>query len=132
MIEYDPQFQHRPPGLGHAGFRARHGHVHLLTQLAPYQRVQIFGDDRPDRDRDSLQRAARPALPDCGTSAAQASPRRSCFDVCDQYTLQGDLFAQAILDDTPVPTPLEDAVANMRVIDALVTSAQTSAWVTIP
>ena len=33
---------------------------------------------------------------------------------CDQYTIQGELFSRAILDDRPVPTPIEDAVANMR------------------
>jgi len=42
------------------------------------------------------------------------------LDVCDQYTIQGDLFSQAVLDDTEVPTPIEDAVANMRVIEALI------------
>ena len=46
------------------------------------------------------------------------------LDVCDQYTIQGDLFSRAILDDTAVPTPLEDAVANMRVIDAVRSAAQ--------
>ncbi len=44
------------------------------------------------------------------------------FDACDQYAIQGDLFARAILDDTPVPTPLEDALANMRVIEAMLGS----------
>ena len=41
----------------------------------------------------------------------------------NQYTLQGDAFSKSILDDTPVPTPLRDAVANMRVIDALMKGA---------
>jgi hypothetical protein len=40
-------------------------------------------------------------------------------------------FSRAILDDTPVPTPLEDAVANMRVIDAVLASARAGAWVTV-
>jgi predicted dehydrogenase len=48
---------------------------------------------------------------------------------CDQYTIQGDLFSQAVLDDTPVPTPLEDAVANMKVIEAVVESARRGTWV---
>jgi hypothetical protein len=39
--------------------------------------------------------------------------------VCNQYTIQGDAFSRAVLDDTPVPTPIEDAAANMRVIEAL-------------
>ena len=51
------------------------------------------------------------------------------FDVCDQYTLQGDAFSRAVLDDTPVPTPIEDAVANMRVIEAMVRSAESGMWV---
>lgn len=40
----------------------------------------------------------------------------------NQYTIQGDEFSKAILNQTGVPTPLEDAVANMRVIDALLSS----------
>jgi predicted dehydrogenase len=51
------------------------------------------------------------------------------FPICDQYTIQGDLFSKAILNDTDVPTPLEDAVANMKVIDALVESARSGLWV---
>ncbi len=46
------------------------------------------------------------------------------FDPLDQYALMGEAFSRAILEDTPVPTPLEDAVNNMHVIDALVSGAQ--------
>jgi hypothetical protein len=48
--------------------------------------------------------------------------------VCNQYTIQGDLFSQAVLDDADVPTPIEDAVANMRVIEAVVRSAESGRW----
>lgn len=37
----------------------------------------------------------------------------------NQYTAQAEAFAQAVLNDMPVPTPLADAVANMRAIDAV-------------
>src|SRR4051812_3618854 len=50
------------------------------------------------------------------------------IDVCDQYTIQGDLFSEAIRRGTPAPYPLEDSIANLRVIDALFRSAETSAW----
>ena len=43
--------------------------------------------------------------------------------------LLGDALARAILDDTPVPTPIEDAVANMAVIEALVRSSKSGTWV---
>ena len=49
--------------------------------------------------------------------------------VCDQYTIQGDLFAESILHDRPVPTPIEDAVANMRVIEAVIASGRAGTWV---
>jgi len=51
------------------------------------------------------------------------------FEGCDQYTLQGESFSRAILNDTPVPTPLEDAAANMKVIDGIVKSSREKAWV---
>jgi hypothetical protein len=50
------------------------------------------------------------------------------LDVCNQYTVQGDLFSQAILGDTGVPTRLEDAVANMKVIESLLKSAERGTW----
>ncbi len=53
------------------------------------------------------------------------------LEVCDQYTIQGDLMAKAIVDDTPVPTPLDDAVANMQIIDALRLAARSHTWVSI-
>jgi predicted dehydrogenase len=50
------------------------------------------------------------------------------FDVCDQYTIQGDLFSRAVREATPAPYPLEDSVKNMRVIDALFRSGASGAW----
>jgi ABC-type sugar transport system substrate-binding protein len=43
-------------------------------------------------------------------------------------TIQGDLFSQAILNDSPVPVPLENALGNMAVIDALFRSGETGRW----
>ena len=54
---------------------------------------------------------------------------RFLFDICDQYKIQGELFSKAILPDTEVPTPLDDAVANMKLIEALVKSAESGTWV---
>jgi len=41
------------------------------------------------------------------------------FDPADQYAVQAERFARAILEDEPTPIPPEDAVANMRVIEAI-------------
>jgi predicted dehydrogenase len=47
---------------------------------------------------------------------------------CDQYTIQGDAFSRAILENTEVPVPLEDALGNMKVIDAIFRSAKSGKW----
>ncbi len=51
------------------------------------------------------------------------------LETCDQYTIQGDLFARSILDDTPVPTPIDDAIRNMDVIEAILASGRGGGWV---
>ncbi|WP_069130935.1 Gfo/Idh/MocA family protein [Rhodohalobacter halophilus] len=48
-------------------------------------------------------------------------------DAVDQYRLQVDAFCNSIRYEKPVPTSLEDAVANMRVIDAVFRSADSGA-----
>jgi len=51
------------------------------------------------------------------------------FEAVDQYTLQAEQFANSILNGLPVPTPLSDAIGNMRVIDAIFESAKCGKWV---
>jgi predicted dehydrogenase len=53
------------------------------------------------------------------------------FGTADQYTMQGDAFSRAILENTEVPVPLEDAIANMKVIEALFRSAETGGWIQV-
>ena len=50
-------------------------------------------------------------------------------ETCDQYTIQGDLFAKAILEDTPVPTPIDDAIRNMDAIEAILAAGKAGGWV---
>jgi predicted dehydrogenase len=41
------------------------------------------------------------------------------FEPANQYTIQAERFAAAVLDGTPAPIPPADAVANLRVIEEL-------------
>jgi predicted dehydrogenase len=50
---------------------------------------------------------------------------------CDQYGVAAAVFAEAILSGNPQAIPLEDARANMRVIDAVFESARSGAWVSV-
>jgi predicted dehydrogenase len=96
------------------------------TQLSPYQRVNIFGTE--GRIEIEIPVNALPDRPMRLWHQRGANITETTFEVCDQYTLQADAFARAILDDTPVPVPLSDAVDNMRTIEAVFTSARTGAW----
>ena len=41
------------------------------------------------------------------------------FEPADQYAIQAERFAAAVLDGEPLPVPPEDAVANLRVIERI-------------
>jgi predicted dehydrogenase len=101
------------------------------TQLVPYQRVQFVGtkgrielvvpvNAPPDREVKLLV--------DSGTDLFGGGVEEETFPVCDQYTLQGDAFSRAILEGGEVPVPVEDAIGNMAVIEALFRSAKSGQW----
>lgn len=97
------------------------------TQVAPYQRVNIFGNE--GRIEIEIPFNPPPDEPTRLWHQHKGGIEEIVFPICDQYTIQGDLFSEAILDDMPVPTPIEDAVANMKVIEAVFESARTGGWV---
>jgi predicted dehydrogenase len=127
IMEYDPQFKTDRLTSGMLDFGRGTSTFTCSTQLMPYQRVNIFGTEgRVEIDIPFNAPSDRPCKVwhQYGTKMDEI-----ILDVCNQYTIQGDLFSQAVLNDTDVPTPLEDAVANMEVIEALVQSAKSGAWV---
>jgi predicted dehydrogenase len=96
------------------------------TQLVPYQRVNIFGTK--GRIEIEIPFNAPPDRPCKIWHGDDARIEEVILEICNQYTIQGDLFSRAVLEDREVPTPLEDAVANMQVIDALVRSDRSGSW----
>jgi predicted dehydrogenase len=101
------------------------------TQLVAYQRLQFFGtkgrieveipfnapNDRPTR-----------IFVDASGELFGSGITKEELPICDQYTLQGDEFSRAILEDSNIPVPLEEAIANMRVIEAIYRSAASGSW----
>jgi predicted dehydrogenase len=127
IIDFDPTFKTDRLASAILDFGTGSSSFTCATQLNPYQRVHIHGTT--GRIEIEIPFNAPPDKP-CKIWHQQGSDiKEISFDVVDQYTLQGDLFSQAILNDTPVPTPLEDAVANMKVIEAIFESARTGSWV---
>ena len=49
----------------------------------------------------------------------------------DHYCNMADEFAQSVFAKESVPTPLSDALANMKIIDAIFASAKESQWINI-
>lgn len=97
------------------------------TQLTSYQRVNAFGTE--GRIEIEIPFNAPNDRPCRVWHQRGSAIEEIALPVCDQYTIQGDLFARAVIEDSPGPTPLEDAVANMRVLDAVALSAQRGTWV---
>ena len=101
------------------------------TQMVPYQRIQFFGTR--GRIEIEIPFNAPPDRPtrlfvDDGGDLFGGDITTETFPVCDQYTLQGDAFSKAIVEDTELPVPLEDAIKNMAVIEALFNSAESGNW----
>ena len=100
------------------------------TQMVAYQRAHFFGTEgRLEIEIPFAAPNDRPCrifLDDGGLLAGNLQTME--FETCDQYTVQGDLFSKAILEDSEVPTPLEDAVKNMQVIEAIFRSAESGHW----
>ncbi|HEX8984272.1 MAG TPA: Gfo/Idh/MocA family oxidoreductase [Bryobacteraceae bacterium] len=103
------------------------------TQLVPYQSVQVFGTlGRIEIEIPFNAPPDRPCriLIDDGRDVLGGGIRTEEFAIVDQYTIQGDLFSEAVRDGSEVPTPLEDSIRNMAVIEAVFESAVSGGWVT--
>jgi predicted dehydrogenase len=129
LIDYDPEFGTDRIASGMLEFAGGSATFTCSTQMASYQRAQIFGS--AGRIEIEIPFNAPPDRPTRLWHQHDGETEEITFPVVDQYTIQGDLMARAILDDTPVPTPLSDALANMQVIEALVASGKAGGWVNL-
>lgn len=101
------------------------------ADMVPFQRFTVFGE----RQRVEIEvpfnvapeRRCR-VLVDDGALLAGEGAEWIELPPVDQYALQADAFADAIEGHGEVPVTLEDSIANMRVIDAVVRSAASRRW----
>lgn len=131
LIERDPVFGIDNLTTAVLDFPNGHATFTCSTRLAPYQRMIFHGtegrievlipfnapNDRPTQ-----------ILFDDGNDLTGASAETIEIPVCDQYEIQGTLFSQSLRENKTQPIPLEDAINNMTVIDAVVKSASTGQW----
>jgi predicted dehydrogenase len=129
IIEHDPTFKTDRLTSGVLDFDIGTATFTCSTQLGYYQRVNIMGT--AGRIEIEIPFNAPPDRPCRIWHQKDSEISEIKFDVCDQYTIQGDLFAQAVLEDSQVPTPLSDAVNNMKVIEAVRKSASENCWIAV-
>ena len=129
IMEEDPNMKVDRLTSGILEFSKNTSTFTCATQLVPYQRVNIFGTKgRIEIEIPFNAPSDRPCKVWYGDGNRI---KEVILDACNQYTIQGDLFSRAVLEDREVPVPLEDAVANMQVIDAIIDSARSRSWVNI-
>jgi predicted dehydrogenase len=131
LIDRDPQLGTDRLTSALLDFPAGHAIFTCSTQLVPYQRVHFYGTK--GRIEIEIPFNAPPDRPtrlfiDDGRDIFGSGIETETFPTTDQYTLQGDAFSRAILEGTPIPVSLEEAIANMAVIDAIFASAQSNQW----
>lgn len=133
-IEADPVFQTDRITSGILDFGSGTSTFTCSTQVAPYQRVNILGT--AGRIEIEIPFNAPPDEPSRMWHQREKQPKvweteEIVFEACDQYTIQADLLSRSVIEGTPQPTPLEDAIANMVVIDAVRSSDSSGRWALI-
>lgn len=126
-VEDDPRFQTDRLVSGVLDFDQGTATFTCGTQLADHQRVTIVGTRALVEIEIPFN--APPDRPCRLWFQTDAGREEITLPPADQYTLQGDAFARAVLDDSAVPTPLDDALANLSVIQAVRESASQGTWV---
>ena len=105
----------------------------VSTQLAAHQRVTLAGPkgriEMPIPFNAPQGEATRLLLDDGSGSRRRLDRRRRPIAPSDQYAEQADAFARAVSGESPLRYGLDDAIANMRVLDALFRSEKTESWV---
>ncbi len=130
VIEYDPDF--KVDRLASAILEYPSGQAQFIssTQIAPFQRMLFVGTKK------HLEVEIPFNAPDNVSTRILVSDNFSRTEereiielpVTNQYTLQGDAFSKAILENTEVPVPLEDTLKNTAVLTAIFRSAKSGRW----
>lgn len=103
----------------------------VSTQSVPFQRLQLLGTK--GRIEIEIPFNAPPDKPtrifvDDGSAHGSLSVKPIEFPVVDQYELQGEAFSHAIRGVSPLEYGWEDALMNMRILDAIKRSEASAAW----
>ncbi len=132
LIERDPVFKTDRLSSALLDFgQGRRLDFTVSTQAAPYQRVQVIGSKKRleiEIPFNAPPNTATRLFIDNGKVLGGTHACVESIAPCDQYTLQGDAFSRAVRGEIPLPYGVEDAICNMRIMDALFASETSGVW----
>jgi predicted dehydrogenase len=128
-IDIDPRFKTDRLMGGMADFgKGRHLGFTVSTQLASFQRVQIMGTK--GRIEVEIPFNAPPDKPN--RIFVQAMDMNVgewiSYPVSDQYMLQAEAFGRAVRKEEKLSWGVEDAIQNMKIIDAFFKAGKSGRW----
>jgi predicted dehydrogenase len=129
VVDRDPKFKTDRTAGGLADFgKGRHLSFTISTQAAPYQRVHILGTK--GRIEIEIPFNAPPDKPNriFVQGAEMNVGTWHTFPISDQYQLQAEAFSAAIRNKKKPTWGIDDAIQNMKIIDAFFKSEKTKRW----
>lgn len=135
LIDRDPEFHTDRTTSAMLDFgEGRHLNFTVSTQMTPYQRFQLVGTKKrleivipvnaPQGEPVTLRL-------DDGSILGDGAIETLTIEPCDQYAELVDVFGRAISGDIQLPYGVEDAIQNMKILDALFESDKKGGWVTV-
>jgi predicted dehydrogenase len=133
VLERDPEFGTDRLTSAILEFPSGQSVFTCSTQLVPYQRMHFMGTK--GRIEIEIPFNAPPDRPcrlfvDDGSDVFGGSVETIEVPASDQYTVQADRFSEALRRGWDAPVPLEDAVRNMAVIEAIFRAGASGRWET--
>ncbi|MFO7446726.1 MAG: Gfo/Idh/MocA family oxidoreductase [Ignavibacteriaceae bacterium] len=129
IVDYDPELKIDRLASGVMEFKMGTATFTCSTQLKYDQGVEIFGTE----GKIKVYIPFTP-MPDIKAKVLLQKGETSeefIFDECNQYTIQGDMFSLAVLNNREVPANLSDALGNMKVIDSIFQSSREHSYIEI-
>lgn len=131
QIQYDPEFGTDILVSVIMQFPSAQVTFSVSTQMVPHQRMRFLGEQKEleiqipfnaPKDR-ACTIKINPG------DIFQEKAEALSLEVCDQYRIMAEAFTKAVKEDSQVPVPLEDSLANTRVLETIFLSAREERWI---
>jgi predicted dehydrogenase len=132
LVDRDPNFKTDRLASVIADFgNGRHLSFVCGTQASGRQSVEVFGDKASLEiviPYNAVADESGALLIGNGGPLDRSLYRREITKPVDQYTEEADAFARAVLGEEPLAYGIDDAIQQMRILDAIFRSEKSGAW----